>query len=358
MEFWRSMPADLCLKSAWSAASLSDPSGRYSLNRYAESVEPHPGEPIPLPYFLRYAEWFVQHAAPAVDQTYVRSLTRGGDVFHLVLADGRSLEADRVIVAVGLRAFAHIPDFARDLPASVCGHTQDHSDFSGFRDRSVAVVGNGQSALEYAALLHEAGATVEVIARGPVIWISRKLYDRTGPARRIFYPPSDVGPPGINWLVAFPLLMRQFPVGARSALHRRAVRPAGAKWLRSRVVGRVKITDRAEIRRVSAREHGVRIELGDGTVHEVDYLMLGTGFRPDISAIDFLDPDLRVRIDQRSGFPVLNKWFESSVPKLHFAGGTAGYSFGPLCNFMVGARTAARQVARRVEQSRSPGVVT
>jgi hypothetical protein len=56
------------------------------------------------------------------------------------------------------------------------------------------------------------------------------------------------------------------------------------------------------------------------------------------------------RIDQRNGFPILNRWFESSVPNLHFAGGAAGYSFGPLCNFIAGAKTAARQVARRAAQ--------
>jgi NADPH-dependent 2,4-dienoyl-CoA reductase/sulfur reductase-like enzyme len=113
------------------------------------------------------------------------------------------------------------------------------------------------------------------------------------------------------------------------------------------VAGRVKITESAVIRQVSIRDPGVRIHLGDGTTREVDHLLLGTGFRPDTNAIDFLDPDLRPGIDQRDGFPILNRWFESSVPKLHFVGGVAGYSFGPLCNFMVGARTAARQVTRR-----------
>jgi len=39
MEFWQRMPAALYLKSSWSAASLSDPHGRYSLDRYVRSVE-------------------------------------------------------------------------------------------------------------------------------------------------------------------------------------------------------------------------------------------------------------------------------------------------------------------------------
>jgi FAD-dependent urate hydroxylase len=347
MAFWRAMPPGLCLKSAWSASSLSDPDGSYGLNTYVKAVEPHPGDPIPLPFFLRYARWFQERAVPEVDETHVISLAKRGDAFQLALADGRRLEAKRVVVAIGIEPFAHIPDFARELPPFVCSHTQAYPDVAQFRNRSVAIIGSGQSALEFAALLHEAGARVELISRGPVIWINRKLSDAPAPIKRVFYPPTDVGPPGVNWLVAFPVLMWHFPQRARVALHRRAVRPAGARWLRPRVEGQVTITRFASIRRVVSAGTGVRIELGDGSVRDADYLLLGTGYRPDLDKVGFLDRSLRSRIDQRQGFPMLNRWFESSVPALHFAGGVAGYSFGPLCNFMAGARTAARQVAHR-----------
>ena len=79
--------------------------------------------------------------------------------------------------------------------------------------------------------------------------------------------------------------------------------------------------------------------------------MLGTGFQPNLDAISLLHPDIRRAIEQKNGYPVLNKWFESSFRNLHFVGGVAGYSFGPLCNFMVGANTAARQVAQRAEHN-------
>jgi thioredoxin reductase len=346
MEFWHAMPVGLCLKSAWSASNLSDPSGAYSLNRYVSAVEADPGEPIPIPFFLRYARWFQEHVVPDVDPTYVQSLTRKGNGFEVALADGRTISADRAVVAVGIRHFAYLPDFARDLPPSLCSHTQTHADFSSFRGRSVAVVGSGQSALESAALLHEAGARVELIARGPVIWINRKLYDLPGLAKRIFYPPTDVGPPGINWLVAFPQLLRHFPARARASMHRRSVRPAGAKWLRSRVEGQLQITRLAQIRRVTTAGDRVRIVLGDGTSRDVDHLFLGTGYRPDLEKIGFLDPSLRQDIQHKNGFPILNRWFESSVPNLHFAGAVAGYNFGPLCNFMAGAKATAGQIAQ------------
>src|SRR6202035_5077192 len=171
------------------------------------------------------------------------------------------------------------------------------------------------------------------IARGPVLWVNRKLYDRTGLARRIFYPPTDVGPPGLNWLIAFPLLLRHLPAATRLRIHRRAVRPAGARWLRPRVDGRVRITAGTSVSAARLTGGRLRLELDDGTSRDVDHLLLGTGYRPSLEKLPFIDASLRRRVETSQGFPILNEWFESSIPRLHFIGGVAGYSFGPLCNF-------------------------
>ena len=37
MAFWRRMPTGMFLKSPWTASSLSDPSGAFSLDRYVEA---------------------------------------------------------------------------------------------------------------------------------------------------------------------------------------------------------------------------------------------------------------------------------------------------------------------------------
>ncbi len=104
-------------------------------------------------------------------------------------------------------------------PTALVTHTQEHTDFSPYRGQRVAVVGSGESALESAALLHEAGAEVEVIARGPVVWINRGLANKF--TRRIFYPPSDVGPAGVSWLVNYPGIFRMLPDEARAKIDRR-----------------------------------------------------------------------------------------------------------------------------------------
>lgn len=345
-EFWRKMPARMFLKSSWSSLTISDPAHAYTLDRFCKLYDIPKQGLVPLQTFLKYTEWFLQQTKPDVDQTYVKLLARDGKDFHLELADGRSVKASRVLVATGLSSFAHIPDFASHLPPTLASHTQKHTDFSVFKGKNVIVVGSGQSAFEAGALLYEAGAKVELIARGPIIWIDRRLARYTGPAKHIFYAPSDVGPAGISWIIAFPLLYRCLPENARIALDARSVRPAVAQWMRPRIEGRVSITPNTSI--VSATEQGqeVCLKLSDGTTRQVDHLILGTGYKPDVQALTYIDSSLRQQVQERNGYPFLNKWFESSVPHLYFAGSLSGYDFGPLCRHITGTGAPARQITR------------
>ncbi len=281
----------------------------------------------------------------------MQSLTHDGEQFHLELVDGRSVDASHVVVATGIAPFANIPEFARNLPPSLASHTQEHTDLTKFKGRNVAVVGRGQSALEYAALLHEAGATVEVIARGPIIWINRKLYDRTGPARHIFYPPSDVGPPGLNWVIAYPQVFSRLPDKMRDSIDKRAVRPAGAQWLRPRVEGKVRLTPETSIVKATPQGEGLHCELSDGTTREIDYLFLGTGYQADIDTLKFIDPALRQKVLTQDGSPVQSTSFESSVPHLYFVGALSGFTFGPICRFVAGSGAAAHQIAQHVART-------
>src|SRR5204862_7494064 len=68
MEFWRKMPPAMYLKSSWSALAISDPAGRYSLNRFSKSAGIPRQQPVPLQTFLKYGQWFQQHVVPEVDQ--------------------------------------------------------------------------------------------------------------------------------------------------------------------------------------------------------------------------------------------------------------------------------------------------
>jgi thioredoxin reductase len=343
MEFWHAMPEGMFLRSAWSASSLSAPKRRGNLDSYLVATGGRQQLPIPLPSFIDYGQWFQRRYVPDVDPTYVDWLDRDDSGFQLRLADGRRLAADRVVVAAGIRTFACTPDWAADLPPSLASHSSAHSNLRTFKGQTVAVVGGGQSAIETSALLYEVGASVELIVRNQVRWLS--FHDYRGPGRRFLYAPSDVGPPGLNWLLHFPLLFRRLPLRTRLAITRRAVKPAGARWLHDRVVGKVRITESTAVTRADPQHGRLWLELSDGSGRQVNHLFLATGYRPGVEKLPFISPSLRAQVAQRDAWPILNRWLESSVPGLHFVGGIADHSHGPICRFVSGAESAARQIA-------------
>lgn len=358
MAFWDSMPNGMFLKSVWSASSIADPGGRYTLDRYVATAGYKRQEPVPLPDFVEYGRWVQRNAIPDVDPAIVTGVARDGQWFRVELDDGRSVTASAVVVATGIHSYAHLPGFAHDLPSTLASHTQEHKEFSKFAGKRVAVLGRGQSAVQTAAFLHEAGAAdVEVIAHGPIIWIQRKLYEKGGIAKHIFYTSSDVGPPGLNWIIHFPSFYYLLPEELRAKIDHRATRPAGAKWLRNRVEGLVRVTGGAEVAKARPRGDALELTLSDGTTREVDHLFAGTGYRPDIERLTFIDPNIREQVRRAGTLPVLDTNYQSSVPGLFFVGAIAAYNFGPLTRFVAGTGVAARHITRRLARGVSSETV-
>ncbi len=75
--------------------------------------------------------------------------------------DGERMHAKSIVLTLGIGPFSRRPEQFEGISRELAPHTSDLSDLSRFRGKRVAVVGKGQSALEYAALLHENGADVQ-----------------------------------------------------------------------------------------------------------------------------------------------------------------------------------------------------
>jgi len=347
MSFWETkMPIGMLLRSPWAGSHISDPQRALTLDAYHKAIGSQFGAPIPLNHFISYGHWFQRQVVPDVDKRQVLNIESNSSRFQLTLADGEIIKARRVVVATGIGRFARWPEPLRNLPPELASHTSEHTDLSRFREKQVAVVGAGQSALESAALLHEAGARAELFARGPAVrWLWQRPLLHKWPIEPLLYASPDVGPALISQIVARPSWYRRMPRQWQDNWGARSIRPAGARWLKSRVDPVPIVTGRSIVSAVPSRGH-LTLKLDDGSERSVDHALLGTGYKVDISQYPFLDCKLLAAVRQIDGYPHLNQGFESSVAGLHFLGAPAAWSFGPLMRFVAGTEFASRAVVR------------
>jgi FAD-dependent urate hydroxylase len=357
MSFWeRNMPFGMLLRSGWTATHIADPGQSLTMERYQAANSKRFSTPVPLDCFIDYGRWFQRQAVPDLDRRKVLQVERKPEGFQLALDTGEALHARRVVIAAGIGSFAWRPPQFATLPNSLVSHTCEHRDLRSFAGKRVLVIGSGQSALESAALLHESGAEVEIAARKRQIrWlgglVSRTFQHGLGSAvSKLLYAPTDVGPAGISRIVACPDLTRRFPRRVQDWLRSKSIRPAGARWLVARLKN-VPMSLGRSVVSASATGGRVRVRLDDGSERTVDHVLLGTGYRVDVSKYDFLSPGLAGAVDCFQGYPRLTEGFESSVPGLHFLGAPAVWSFGALMQFVVGTHYASRALLRHVAKS-------
>ena len=123
--------------------------------------------PLPLRHFLGYADWFAEQLVPDVRDLTVTKVTTHGGGFKVEFAEAEPIVTRQVVVATGVLPHRYLPDELSALPSDFVTHASDHHSLAPFQGRRIAVIGAGQSALETAALLHEQGADVHLVARGP-----------------------------------------------------------------------------------------------------------------------------------------------------------------------------------------------
>jgi len=103
--------------------------------------------------------WFQHQVAPDLDTRRLFAWKRSTTVFRLVLEDGDTFIAQRVVMATGLLGHEYRPAQFDGLPRALVSHSCEHTDAERYRGKRVAVIGRGQSACESAALLHEPAPT-------------------------------------------------------------------------------------------------------------------------------------------------------------------------------------------------------
>ncbi len=356
LSLWREhMPQGMYLRSHWRATSLSAPGEKYQFEDFLRRSSSYKlSIPVPIQAFIEYGLWFQKQAVPHLDETYVASLKRQDGRFALTLSDGRSVQSSSVIMAPGLYYYAYRPVEYRGFSSELVSHTVEHVNLGRFAGQEVVVIGAGQSAVESAALLHEAGATVQLVTRKPIRWLEPDHSDDRSFWEKLRAPTAGITPGWRSWALEYwPYLFNYFPQKRKDFYARTSFGPAASDWLRERVMGKVRFHEGVQVQKIREVAAGMEVSLSTNKTIRADHILLATGYRVDIKRLPMMDPSLLASIRTHLDAPVLNAWFESSVPGLYFIGITSLQSFGPLYRFVVGTRAAAQRVTAAVVRQRA-----
>ncbi len=360
MAMWRtSMPKGMSLKSEGFASSLYDPSGQFTLARYcAENGIPYAdvGLPVTLDAFTHYGMTFQSRFVPHLENRIVTGLLRHTAGFELQFGDGDAVIARRVVVAVGVGYFAHMPEVLAHLPPDLASHSSHHHALDRFAGRDVAVIGAGASAIDIAALLRTAGANTHLIARVPKLAFQDPPASPERPrslTHRMRWPRSGIGYGWKSYLaVGMPGAFRRMPESVRLRFVRSHLGPAPCWFTKDEIVGKVPTHLGVSVEQAKAVGHrvGLRLRGAGGTSRElqVDHVIAGTGFRTDLARLPFLPSSIHSDLRCVAGAPVLSANFESSISGLYFIGPVSASTFGPLSRFAFGASYAAKRLDRHL----------
>jgi thioredoxin reductase len=361
MDTWLThMPKGMRLKSEGFASSLYDPKSTFTLQAYCKEkgiAYADIGLPVPLDVFASYGLEFQKRFVPKLENKLVDSLRRSGHDFRIRLEDGKIVSARRVVMAVGLTHYDYTPPILAALGEPFVTHSSRHRDLQGFKGSEVAVVGAGASALDVAALLHQVGARVHVVARKPVVrfhdppeTLEPSLLDR------LRNPITGIGP---GWKLFLctnaPLVFRRMPQSFRLDKVRRILGPAPCWFIKEQIVGKVPLHLGVAITDARIQDGKVSLQLTDGAgAHKIlstDHVIAATGYKVGLRRLAFMDSDLQLAVRSLEDTPVLSSHFESSVPGLYFVGASAANTFGPLLRFAYGAGFTARRISRHLAKS-------
>lgn len=354
MQFWlERMPKGMLLKSDGFASNLSDPGGRFSLRQFCQEnrIEyADVGIPVALETFNAYGVAFQKRYAPEVKNATVQAITQSRSGFLVQLADGEQFSAKRVVLAIGLFNFRHVPPELANLPSGLLSHSSEHGDLERFRGSEVVVLGAGSSAMDLAVLLHESGAHVKLVARRNSLSIAGKMQLPRPLWQRIRRPMSPVGP---GWrarlLTEAPLLFRILPEAMRLDIVKRFLGPAAGWFVKDRIK-RIPTLLGHHLQGAELSNGQVRLRLvdGNGSERQVSgmHVIAATGYKVDLRRLPFLSEDIQLGLRSVQHTPVLSSDFQSSVPGLYFMGITSANSFGPVMRFAAGCEFTASRISR------------
>jgi thioredoxin reductase len=321
-----------------------DPIGKDTIERFlkTQGLTTAQVEPLSLEFYLRYAQWFQEQKEIEPLAVHIRRLDYSAQAarFQATTEHGHIINARQVVVAVGFKYFKHMPaEVVQHVPAERISHTCDLVDFAGLRGKRCLILGGRQSAFEWAALIHEAGAAaVHVCHRhdSPAF----KTADWSWTSSLVELIAKDPG-----WFRKLSAARREEVDYRLWAEGRLKVEP----WLEPRVRKEtIKLWPRSQIAGCVQEPDGeLAVKLDNGETLIVDQVMAATGYKVNIARVPFLSAgNLLGELITRNGFPTLDEHFQTNIPGLFITSMAAVQDFGPFWAFTIAARASAQIVGR------------
>ena len=362
MKSWRKrMPPGMLLKSDGWSSSLFEPEGHFTLGEFcrAERIAYHDSQiPVALDTFVAYGMAFQKRYAPHVENKHLVALSGAPGRFEMRFDDGTSTAAGKVVLAVGVHPFKYLPSALAGLPSENVSHSGDHGPIDRFKNKRVVVIGSGASAIDIAALLHEQGARVTLVARAEKLKFGTRSRLNRSTFSKIMGPSSGLGG---GWLLKIcsdaPELIHALPGPMRVNLVNTELGPSGGWFMRERLLDHVPLSLGRDVTGACMSGGKVQLELrsrdGAPEALSADHVIAATGYRIDARRFGFLADGLLRGLRLIENAPALSRNYETSIPGLYVAGPATAYGFGPVARFVYGAIHPARRLARHFA-SRAP----
>ena len=226
---------------------------------------------IPRPMWMDYLRWYRRVLnVPVENGVSVDRIVPDGNLLRLWLSGGQedSILTRKLVFATGREGLGapNIPDFTCGLSGRLWAHSVDDIDFAALRGKRVAIVGVGATAVDNAAEALENGAAEvrHFIRRNEMPTINKLM----GIGSYGFTCGFPELPPEWRWRFMRYSFVTQTPAPHNSVL--RVSRHENAYFHFGKTV-----TGTAECNGT------LSIAFADGTSHEADFLILGTGFSVD-----------------------------------------------------------------------------
>ncbi len=236
----------------------------------------HELDKIPRTLWMDYLRWYRKVLdIPVENNVTLTRIEPHGNLLQLTLEGEatQSVLARKLIYATGRDGIAkpNIPDFISSVNAARWAHSSDTIDFSQLKDKRVAVIGVGASAVDNAAEALEAGAyeVRHLIRRAQMPTINKMMGIGSYGFSAGYANLSDEW----RWRFMQYSFATQTPAPRGSTL--RVSRHDNAYFHFGKTINHV--SEPA----VTNSANGLSIEFTDGTQLETDFLILGTGFSTD-----------------------------------------------------------------------------